>query len=171
MRQNFIIHSPLSDRGLLKINFSVKTKLISILRNNRLTFFHKKTGNVLNYEQLKVWDANNKILNAVLKKAGINKYSIVVNTNGAAYPITVDPLSTTPDNTPDDADQAGAHFGGAVASAGDVNGDGYSDVIIGAYAYDDGANTDEGRVFAMFTNLGPTRAPSTIRIACPPQNI
>ncbi|MBK6381106.1 MAG: FG-GAP repeat protein [Chitinophagaceae bacterium] len=34
-----------------------------------------------------------------------------------------------------------------MASAGDVNGDGYNDVIIGAYEYDDGANTDEGRAF------------------------
>ncbi len=30
---------------------------------------------------------------------------------------------------------------------------------------------DKGRVFAIFTNLGPIRAPSTIRTACPPQNI
>jgi len=57
-------------------------------------------------------------------------------------------LSATSNNTPDDADLAGALFGYSVASAGDVNGDGYSDVIIGAIGYDDGANIAEGRAFA-----------------------
>ena len=33
-----------------------------------------------------------------------------------------------------------------MATAGDVNGDGYTDVIVGAYAYDNG-QTDEGRAF------------------------
>jgi len=59
-------------------------------------------------------------------------------------------LSATPNSTPDDADQAGAAFGWSVASAGDVNGDGYSDVIIGAWGYDDGANSNEGRAFVYY---------------------
>src|SRR5207245_9810644 len=45
-----------------------------------------------------------------------------------------------------EGDQVGANFGVSVASAGDVNGDGYSDVIVGAYQYDSG-QTDEGRAF------------------------
>ncbi len=42
--------------------------------------------------------------------------------------------------------QAGARYGTAAASAGDVNGDGYDDVIVGAPYYDNG-HTDEGRVW------------------------
>ncbi len=146
MRQNFVVHSPISNDDELKINFSIKTKLKIYLHDNQLQFFHKKT-NVLNYEQLKVWDANGKPLDASIKKHTKNKFCILVNTKNVAYPITIDPLSATPNNTLDDANLANAFFGISVASAGDVNGDGYSDVIVGANGYDDGANTDEGRAF------------------------
>ncbi|HNT75825.1 MAG TPA: FG-GAP-like repeat-containing protein, partial [Anaerolineae bacterium] len=54
-------------------------------------------------------------------------------------------LSTVP-NWMAESDQANAAFGVGVGTAGDVNGDGYSDVIIGAYAYDNG-QTNEGMVF------------------------
>ena len=42
--------------------------------------------------------------------------------------------------------QAGARFGSDAYTAGDVNGDGYNDVIVGAYRHDNG-QTDEGRAY------------------------
>ena len=74
-------------------------------------------------------------------------FEIEVNAADAVYPVTIDPLSTTPAAMLE-VDQASASFGGSVASAGDVNGDGYSDVIIGAYKYDS-PDTDEGKVFVF----------------------
>jgi hypothetical protein len=44
-----------------------------------------------------------------------------------------------------DGGQVGAQFGYALSTAGDVNGDGYSDVIVGAPAYNNGPE-NEGRV-------------------------
>jgi hypothetical protein len=146
MRQNFIVQSPLSTDDELKINFSIKTKLKTYLHGSQLQFFHKKT-NVLNYDQLKVWDAAGKPLQASVQQKNNKQFFIKVNTKNAVYPITVDPLTNTPNSILDDANQAGANFGQSVASAGDVNGDGYSDVIVGAPGYDDGANSDEGRAF------------------------
>ena len=79
---------------------------------------------------------------------------IVVDDRSAAYPITVDPLISASGWTLD-SDQSGASLGTSVATAGDVNGDGYSDLAIGAPNYDAGS-TDEGRVFVfMGSPSGP----------------
>jgi hypothetical protein len=66
-------------------------------------------------------------------------------------------LAATPAWTAE-SNQAGAEFGTGVRTAGDVNGDGYSDVIVGAYLFDNG-ETNEGRVFVYHgsaAGLAPT---------------
>ena len=57
-------------------------------------------------------------------------------------------LSVTADWTAS-SNQSLAAFGSAVACSGDGNGDGYSDVIVAAGAYDNG-NFDEGAVFGYY---------------------
>jgi len=61
-------------------------------------------------------------------------------------------LNLTP-NWTTEGDQSGACFGGAISTAGDVNGDGYSDVVIGAYEYDNG-ETDEGKAYVYHGSPG-----------------
>lgn len=59
--------------------------------------------------------------------------------------------------------QAGAHFGTVVASAGDVNGDGFDDVLAGAPDYDDpgSASSNEGRAFVYLgSSSGPAMQPA-----------
>jgi hypothetical protein len=57
-----------------------------------------------------------------------------------------------------EGDQEGSQFGKSVASAGDINGDGFSDLVIGAPFYANG-QTDEGRIYLYMgsaTGLGTT---------------
>ncbi|MBK6938576.1 MAG: FG-GAP repeat protein, partial [Planctomycetes bacterium] len=68
-------------------------------------------------------------------------------------------LAPTPAWTAE-SNQAGALLGGSVASAGDVNGDGFFDVIVGAVAFDNG-EIDEGRAFVYLGSAsGPALTPA-----------
>ena len=53
-----------------------------------------------------------------------------------------------------------AGFGMNVGSAGDVNGDGYDDVFVGA-AFQDSGQTDEGKVFVWHSDVGDLGDPGT----------
>ncbi len=52
-----------------------------------------------------------------------------------------------------ESDQASADFGFSVGFAGDVNGDGFSDIVIGAFRYDNG-QAEEGRAFLYLGSAG-----------------
>jgi FG-GAP-like repeat/FlgD Ig-like domain/FG-GAP repeat len=61
-----------------------------------------------------------------------------------------------------ESNYVGAYMGNAVGTAGDVNGDGFSDAIVGAYLYDNG-ETEEGRVYAYYGSaIGLSASPSWI---------
>jgi hypothetical protein len=68
--------------------------------------------------------------------------------------------SLTPDVTLDNPlDQAYGYFGASVASAGDVNGDGFADLIVGADEQNN-PETDEGTAYVYFGSAsGPSQTP------------
>jgi hypothetical protein len=105
-------------------------------------------GNVLHYTDLLVTDAARTELRSWMEGFsldGAGGIRIVVDDAGAQYPVIVDPLAISPARTLD-GNQDAAYFGFSVATAGDVDGDGFDDIIVGAYLYDNG-EANEGRAY------------------------
>jgi hypothetical protein len=84
---------------------------------------------------------------------------ITVEDQGHPYPIVVDPTILVTPAWSYFGDQFDERLGASVAGAGDVNGDGFADILVGAYQYDNGGVFDEGRVFLF---LGSSAGPSLI---------
>ena len=76
---------------------------------------------------------------------GAPGYSNPLTNEGAAFVYHGSPaaLGDTADWTKR-SNQENAYFGWSVGTAGDVNGDGYADIIVGAYGYDDGQANEGG---------------------------
>ena len=146
MEQGFTVNTPLDNTGKLHIDIKLTGNLRPKFAEDgqAIDFYGSGSLSVLNYSKLKATDAGGTILPSRFE--GINGgIRIVVEDTGALYPVTIDPLAATPAWTAE-SDQTGTEFGYSVGTAGDVNGDGYSDVIVGAYGYDNG-QVHEGRAY------------------------
>lgn len=153
MRQNFIVKQKPEKAGndlILKMN--TITNLHTVVKNEEILFRNSVSEEKMRYNSLMVWDAKGKLLSASFRDERVNEFSIVVNTQDATYPITIDPLSTTA-NWSGESNQLTAYFGFSATTAGDVNGDGFGDVIVGAYSYNNG-ETDEGKTYAFYGSSG-----------------
>lgn len=98
---------------------------------------------------------------------------VVVSTNvwdgqetdeGRAYVYlgSVAGLQASP-TTLDPTDQPTAFFGISIGTAGDINSDGYDDVVVGAFAWD-GEQDGEGRVYLYMRRIAPVFEPRSDKI-------
>lgn len=135
-RQNFIVNTkPSADTRELRVKLSIDNAwTVNQANQDELHFALQNPQGGLNtkviYKDLNAWDARGRKLVAEMQLEEGNNFSLVVAAADAVYPVTIDPLSTTASTTLNGT--AGSNFGIAVAGAGDVNGDGFSDVIVGA---------------------------------------
>jgi hypothetical protein len=142
-RGSGVLHLDLALTGDLSPSFSEDGQAIDFTRSNVA---------VLRYDRLIVTDARGSSLPARME-GFVRGIRIAIDDSDAVYPITVDPLVSSPAWI-HEIDQASAFFGVSGGTAGDVNGDGYSDLIVGA-----SANAGTAFVFhGSASGLGATEA-------------
>jgi FG-GAP repeat protein/VCBS repeat protein len=153
VEQGFTFMSRPAGVGRLRVEgaFSRELRALVSPQGDAISFVDRSGTPVLSYGSLAALDARGTKLPARFEVAEC-ALAIVVDDRGATYPLTIDPLMTTSAWTAE-SNQVDAAFGYSVASAGDVNGDGFADVIVGAPHFDNGQG-DEGRAFLY---LGSSR--------------
>jgi len=152
LEQGFTLDAPpRGDGETLVLELALDTGLVPTLTGDAETGaeqaveFTQPGGNVilLRYSDLFAYDATGRALPAHIALSGCEGSAylesctlvLVVNAADAVYPLTIDPLITAPAWTAV-GENAYDYFGNSVATAGDVNGDGFADLAVGAPRYD-----------------------------------
>ena len=136
IEQGFEIVKRLWGSGELRIVMDISAPEILRSSPTEVVFGYEKQP-VLSYSKLHVTDASGVAL-PVRLQCSDNILAIIINDEAAIYPITVDPKFENPlvksghhgQYVPGEKEME--YFGWSVATAGDVNGDGFADVIVGA---------------------------------------
>lgn len=178
MRQNFIVSNrPAGDRLDVRLGVSGTLKATQPAAN-QIAFRNAKNEIKAFYQDLKAWDATGKALPSSMKLDG-GDVVLAVNTVGAQFPVTVDPITNTPGWTNSTTQNVfsgesifkrDAQLGYSVAIIGSrtgsdvhksLNNDGavdYQDILVGAPFFDNGAQDRCGAIFAYY---GTSNGPST----------
>jgi hypothetical protein len=148
IEQGFTVDSEPPGEGPLRIEGLFGGGLLAQMSDGdgSIDFLNEDGVRVLRYSDLVAWDAGGQVLPTEIDLAD-ESIRLTVDDRGAVYPITIDPIMTVPDWYAE-SDSSLAHLGHSVSTAGDVNGDGYSDVIIGAHGFT-GSEVYEGRAYVF----------------------
>ncbi len=145
IEQGFDVASRPEGTGPLIIEQALESSLALKSASPEGLVFEDGGLEVLSYRDLKAFDAGGRSLKAWMAP-GEGVLRLVVEDAGAVYPVRIDPLSTTAQVI--ESNLASALLGVSVAYAGDVNGDGYGDVVVGASGVVNG-QTGEGRAYVF----------------------
>ena len=127
LEQGFTLAVRPRGEGALAVELAVRGATASPTESG--VEFATSIGRKLSYAKLAVSDARGRALAARFEVVSPTSLRLAVDDRGAAYPVIIDPLLT---GSPDAALEG---VGSVVSGAGDVNGDGYADVVVGAYGH------------------------------------
>lgn len=164
LRQNFLLAERPEGAGPLQVHLRYSGELSAHRdKDGGLAFADAGGDTKFTYTGLKAWDACGRVLPARFIEDPYcdDALSIHVDDERAVYPIVIDPVSSTATVVLNGTLTAG-QFGKAVCTAGDLNGDGYSDVVVGAPVASNG-ESQEGVVYVYYgSNTGISTVPSLI---------
>lgn len=162
-RQNFVIETAPKNVDKIEVSLLAKGMKVKDLGENVLAF-HSGSENQWIYRDIRCWDHNERQLNGSISIRN-GKIILGVDVKDANFPITIDPLISNGD--PSNADevmngsQSDSGYGASVSGAGDVNNDGFDDVIVGAPYYDL-SQPNEGAAFLFYGSLNGIDAGSPV---------
>jgi hypothetical protein len=162
IEQGFTIEQRPPGEGPLELRFTVRGaggESLALLATGEALRVVAGDATRLELAALHAFDRDRAPLASWFATHGDESFSIVVDDAGAEYPLTIDPLALAPE-----FEQLGevvqGQLGIAVANAGDVDGDGFSDLLIAATNFSGGL-LDEGKVYLhRGTPNGLAAAPS-----------
>ena len=137
------------DRLNLEFNFTGVSKFL--VEGKKALQIFAKNGLVLCYGDIIVQDKTGKMIPIEIKITDSGA-SFEISDAGASYPVTIQGNITGISyraNWMAESNQNFPYFGWSIDSAGDVNGDGFDDIIVGAHHYQD-CQTREGNVFVWY---------------------
>ncbi len=145
--------------GALVVAWQVKgARLEARAQGRELAAFDASGRHRLSWNKLIVRDASGRALPSRMVAQGqLLRYEI--DDAKAVYPIVIDPIAAMPAQIIE-GDTAQVEFAAKLFSAGDVNGDGLADALIGQHGYN-GTFTNEGRALVFLgtaTGLSATAA-------------
>ena len=130
LEQGFTVHRRPAGDGPLRIVGTVEGELTPRPDADGVDWVDDDAVLRLRYDKLVTLDARGRAVPGTIDVAE-DQIALVIDDRDAAYPLTIDPLVSTPAWS---MDGPGIHagFGARIAPAGDVDGDGFSDVIVGS---------------------------------------